>query len=67
MADEKKVAAPATKPAAAKKAPAKKTTAKKATKKLTMAEVERQIKSGKLTKEQALKLRQKYMDSIEYK
>lgn len=53
--------------ATAKKTSAKKTTAKKATKKLTKAEVERQIKSGKLTKEQALKLRQKYMDSIEYK
>jgi hypothetical protein len=45
----------------------KKTPAKKTTKKLTMAEVKRQIASGKLTKEQALKLRQKYMDSIEYK
>lgn len=53
--------------ATTKKTTAKKATPKKAAKKLTMAEVERQIKSGKLTKEQALKLRKQYMDSIEYK
>jgi hypothetical protein len=42
------------------------TNAKKTTKKLTMAEVERKIKSGNLTREQAIKLRQKYMNSLEY-
>lgn len=47
--------------------PKKATSAKQPAKKLTKAEVERQIKSGKLTKEQAIKLRQKYMDSLEYK
>lgn len=52
-----------------KAATAKKATSKKAatTKKMTMAEVERKIKSGNLTKAQAIKLRQEYMDSLEYK
>lgn len=40
--------------------------AKKAAKPLTRKEVEKQIRSGKLTKEQALELRRKYMDSLEY-
>lgn len=50
-----------------KKEGAKKATAKLPAKELTLAEVKRQIKSGKLTEEQALELRQRYMDSIEYK
>jgi hypothetical protein len=40
--------------------------ARKAAKPLTRKEVEKQIRSGKLTKEQALELRQQYMDSLEY-
>jgi hypothetical protein len=53
--------------ATAKKATTKKAAPKKATKKLTMAEIKRQMAGGKLTKEQANKLRRQYMDSIEYK
>lgn len=53
--------------ATAKKTTTKKAAPKKPAKKLTIAEIERQIKSGKLTKEQATKLRRQYMDSIEYK
>lgn len=39
----------------------------KAEKPLTGKEVKKQIRSGKLTKEQALELRRRYMDSLEYK
>ena len=39
---------------------------RKAAKSLTGREVEKQIQSGKLTEEQAIGLRQKYMDSLEY-
>jgi len=38
----------------------------KAAQSLTRKEVEKQIQSGKLTEEQAIELRQKYMDSLEY-
>lgn len=38
-----------------------------AAKPLTRKEVEKQIRSGKLTEEQAIELRQRYMDSLEYK
>ena len=41
--------------------------ARKAAKSLTRKEVEKQIRSGKLTEEQAIELRQRYMDSLEYK
>lgn len=37
-----------------------------AAKPLTRKEVEKQIRSGKLTEEQAIALRQRYMDSLEY-
>ena len=37
-----------------------------AAKPLTRKEMEKQIRSGKLTKEQAIELRQRYMDSLEY-
>lgn len=37
-----------------------------AAKPLTREEVEKQIRSGKLTEEQAIALRQRYMDSLEY-
>ena len=37
-----------------------------AAKPLTRKEVEKQIRSGKLTEEQAIELRRKYMDSLEY-
>lgn len=37
-----------------------------AAKPLTRKEVEKQIRSGKLTEEQAIELRQRYMDSLEY-
>ena len=37
------------------------------TKRLTRKEVEKQLRSGKLTKEQSIELRQKYMNSLEYK
>ena len=50
-----------------KKTTAKKASPKNATKKMTMAEVEKKIKSGNLTKAQAIKLRQQYMDGLEYK
>ena len=33
---------------------------------LTRKEVEKQIRSGKLTEEKAIALRQRYMDSLEY-
>ena len=33
---------------------------------LTLKEIEKQIRSGQLTAEQAIELRQKYMDSLEY-
>ena len=39
---------------------------RKVAKSLTRREVEKQIRSGKLTEEQAIGLRQKYMDSLEY-
>ena len=39
---------------------------RKTAKSLTRREVEKQIRSGKLTEEQAIGLRQKYMDSLEY-
>lgn len=35
-------------------------------KSLTRKEVEKQIRRGKLTEEQAIALRQRYMDSLEY-
>lgn len=38
----------------------------KPAKPLTRKEVEEQIRSGRLTEEQAIELRQKYMDSLEY-
>ena len=37
-----------------------------AAKPLTRKEVEKQIRSGKMTEEQAIELRQRYMDSLEY-
>lgn len=37
-----------------------------AVKPLTRKEVEKQIRSGKLTEEQAIELRQRYMDGLEY-
>ena len=37
-----------------------------AAKPLTRKEVEKQIRSGKLTEEQAIALRQRYRDSLEY-
>ena len=40
--------------------------ADKPAKPLTRKEVEEQIQSGNLTKEQAIKLRQEYMDTLEY-
>lgn len=40
--------------------------AKQENKPLTRKEVIQQLKSGKLTAEQAIELRQKYMDSLEY-
>ena len=40
--------------------------ARKAAKPLTGKEVEKQIRSGELTEEQAIALRQRYMDSLEY-
>ena len=38
----------------------------KPSKPLTRKEVEEQIQSGKLTKEQVIELRQRYMDGLEY-
>ena len=40
--------------------------ADKPMKPLTRKEVEEQIQSGKLTKEQVIELRQRYMDGLEY-
>ena len=34
---------------------------------LSLKEIEKQIRRGQLNAEQAIKLRQKYMDSLEYK
>lgn len=44
----------------------KKVEKRKAAKPLARKEIEKQIQSGKLTEEQAIELRQKYMDSLEY-
>ena len=44
-----------------------KAAARETVKPLTKKEVEKQIRSGNLTKEQAIELRQRYMDSLEYK
>ena len=52
-------------PRAAKNA-IKENLAKEGIKPLRGKEVIRQIRSGKLTEEQALKLRRRYMDSLEY-
>lgn len=38
----------------------------KPTKPLTVKELEKQLRSGNLTRQQAIELRQKYMDSLEY-
>ena len=48
------------------KRPVKEIPAQKEDKPLSRKEIIRQIRSGKLTEEQALKLRRRYMDSLEY-
>ena len=42
-------------------------TARNTAKPLTEKEVEKQLRSGKLTENQAIELRQRYMDNLEYK